>query len=137
MPMATEKLADGIRKFAADLNKLKEFVGQVAQAAGERLSRLCGRSPLDKPIRERGVARSLKWAQSRLIEAGHVMHHNQQRTGSNPCDAAFGMAHSVRSAHASRFLMAQPAGRPARDGSQGERDRQPGGTDDGVRRRQG
>ena len=25
-PMATEKLAEGIRKFAADLNKLKEFV---------------------------------------------------------------------------------------------------------------
>jgi transaldolase len=27
-PMATEKLADGIRKFAADLNKLKEFVAK-------------------------------------------------------------------------------------------------------------
>jgi transaldolase len=27
-PMATEKLADGIRRFAADLNKLKEFVGK-------------------------------------------------------------------------------------------------------------
>ena len=26
--MATEKLADGIRKFAADLNKLKEFVAK-------------------------------------------------------------------------------------------------------------